>query len=196
MSAQNERLWNIESAKWPIPPALQQYIYIRVRAPPPKAVAQAPNSVTSPTLLHLERHGTNRMSPSRCRFLLESVKDLQARLRSKGSDLLVKRGHPEAVIPDLAKELVGGEGSTPSMPAKLTLYAHTDVCSEEADVHSAVKKALSQVQGGGSGGGSGKRGVTVKEVWGNTLHRLSDLPFDLPHGVPEIFTQVKAVVYE
>ena len=116
------------------------------------------------------------MSAARCRFLLESVADLQMRLRARGSDLLVERGHPEDAIPALAARL--GSGAT-----SVTLFAHTDVCSEEGDVTAAVKSALAGAAGGGGA-------VAVKEVWGNTLHHPSDLPFDFPSGVPEVFTPV------
>ena len=119
------------------------------------------------------------MSAARCRFLLESVADLQTRLRARGSDLLVERGHPEDAIPALAARLGSGAAS-------VTLFAHTDVCSEEGDVTAAVKSGLAGAAGGGGNGGA----VAVKEVWGNTLHDVSDLPFNFPSGVPEVFTQV------
>ena len=122
------------------------------------------------------------MSAARCRFLLESVADLQTRLRARGSDLFIERQHPEDAIPALAARL--GKGAT-----AVTLYAHTDVCSEEGDVHTAVKAALAGPASNGSGGGA----VAVKEVWGNTLHDVCDLPFDFPGGVPEVFTQVRSV---
>lgn len=113
------------------------------------------------------------MSASRCRFLLESVTDLKSRLQDRGSDLIVRCGHPEDVIPDLAVKL-GGQVSA------VTLYAHTDVCSEEISVHTAVKGALMTLS----------PSVAVKEVWGNTMHHPDDLPFEFPHGLPDIFTQV------
>ena len=119
------------------------------------------------------------MSAARCRFLLESVADLQTRLRARGSDLLIERGHPENEIPALAARLRSGATA-------VTLYAHTDVCSEEGDVHTAVKLALAGAGSDGSGGA-----VEVKEVWGNTLHHPSDLPFDFPMGIPEVFTPVR-----
>lgn len=121
------------------------------------------------------------MSAARCRFLLESVADLQARLRARGSDLLIERGHPEDCIPALAARLLGSEATA------VTLYAHTDVCSEEADVHNAVKSALPIAS---AGSGCGGTGAAVKEVWGNTLHHPSDLPYEFPNGLPEVFTPV------
>lgn len=122
------------------------------------------------------------MSAARCRFLLESVADLQTRLRAKGSDLLIQRGHPEDAIPAVAARLGSGASA-------VTVYAHTDLCSEENDVHAAVKSALSLVGSAGSVGG-GATGVSVTEVWGNTLHHPSDLPYDFPSGLPEVFTPV------
>lgn len=140
------------------------------------------------------------MSAARCRFLLESAADLRSRLRAGGSELLIRRGHPEDVIPGLVAKL-GGE----SAATRTTLYAHTDVCSEEADVHKAVKTALigptldrgGDGGGGGGGGGGAAAGgaVSVKEVWGNALHLPSDLPFDFPSGLPEVGTQARCFVY-
>ncbi|CAB1105248.1 unnamed protein product [Ectocarpus sp. CCAP 1310/34] len=108
------------------------------------------------------------MSAARCRFLFESVADLQTRLRSKGSDLLIQRGHPEDAIPAVAARL--GSGAS-----VVTVYAHTDLCSEEKSVHAAVKSALSLVGSAGGVGGDAT-GASVTEVWGNTLHDPSDLP--------------------
>lgn len=119
------------------------------------------------------------MSAARCRFLLESIADLQTRLRARGSDLLIERRHPEDAIPALATRLSDGASA-------VTLYAHTDVCSEEGDVHAAVKSSL-------AGAARDGNAVVVKEVWGNTLHDVSDLPFDFPSSVPEVFTQVRSV---
>ena len=120
------------------------------------------------------------MSATRCRFLLESVADLQTRLRARGSDLLIERQHPEDAIPALAARL--GSGAT-----SVTLYAHTDVCSEEEGVHTAVKSALAVTDASDGSGGA----VVVQEVWGNTLHHPSDLPFDFPKGIPAVFTPVR-----
>lgn len=136
------------------------------------------------------------MSASRCRFLLESVSDLQARLRASGSDLILLRGSPENVIPSLAAKLGAGTSKT-----SVAIYAHKDVCSEETSVHEAVKSALRALPGSGFGEhgggvvGDGGGGVGVREVWGNALHRAADLPFNFPGGVPEVFTQVCACVF-
>lgn len=127
------------------------------------------------------------MSASRCRFLLESISDLRARLRCRGSDLLIFQGHPEKIIPELAVHLAGGGycnlDGEPSptggrMTTKCTLYAHTDVCSEEIDVHAAVKAALVPVlndgsraddTSGGSSDGYGEGRFTGEEAGGDKI---------------------------
>ncbi|MBE9152390.1 deoxyribodipyrimidine photo-lyase, partial [Coleofasciculus sp. LEGE 07092] len=100
----------------------------------------------------------------RTQFLLESVTDLRSSLRSLGSDLVVRRGFPEEIIPTLAKELHISE-----------VYYHQEVTSEERAVETALKNALAQI------------GVTVKEFWGSTLYHPDDLPFSIPQ-IPELFT--------
>ena len=62
---------------------------------------------------------TITVGPHAARFLLESLNDLRSRLRSLGSELLVRHGHPEAVLPALAAELAAdaapdATGTTPS----------------------------------------------------------------------------------
>ena len=58
------------------------------------ASAVQPVFVLDPWFVKPERVGANRL-----RFLLESLEDLDASLRSKGSSLLVLHGDPERVIP-------------------------------------------------------------------------------------------------
>ncbi|MFP4123122.1 DASH family cryptochrome [Coleofasciculus sp.] len=106
----------------------------------------------------------------RAQFLLESVTDLRESLRSRGSDLLVRRGLPETVIPALAKQL----GIT-------EVYFHQEVTAEEVAVESALKKALSEI------------GITVQTFWGSTLYHPDDLPFSLSK-LPELFTNFRKQV--
>ncbi|NET84588.1 MAG: DASH family cryptochrome [Moorea sp. SIO1F2] len=119
----------------------------------------------------------------RAQFLLESVADLRNSLRSLnpanlrksvgsnlGSNLVVRRGLPEQIIPSLAKEL-----------GISAVYYHREVTSEELAVESALKKALAQI------------GVKVKSFWGTTLFHIDELPFGIPH-IPEVFTQFRKQV--
>lgn len=65
--------------------------------------AVLPVYILDERLLQSDRWGFTRMVPYRLKFLLESLEDLRDDLQEKGSDLLVKVGIPEKVIPELAK---------------------------------------------------------------------------------------------
>jgi len=106
----------------------------------------------------------------RAQFLLETVADLRKSWQSLGSDLLVRRGLPEEIIPPLAKSL--------NISA---VYYHREVTSEELRVESALKKSLDQI------------GVKVQSFWGTTLFHLDDLPFGIPQ-IPELFTKFRKQV--
>ena len=106
----------------------------------------------------------------RAQFLLEAVADLRNSLFQLGSNLIVRRGFPEEIIPSLAKEL---EISA--------VYFHGEVTSEELAVESALQKALSQIN------------VPVTRFWGNTLYHRDDLPFGIEQ-IPELFTNFRKSV--
>jgi deoxyribodipyrimidine photolyase len=93
-------------------------------------------------------------------FLLECVSDLRARLRERGSDLLVRVGRPEAVLPQLARAT-----------GAAAVYAHAEVTAEELGVERRVGAALESA------------GAPLRPLWGSTLHHVDDLPFavaDMP----------------
>ncbi len=109
-----------------------------------------------------------RTGPFRAQFLLESLADLRQQLRARGSDLVIRRGQPEQVIPSLARE----------WGAK-AVYAHEEVGTEETEVTAAVEKAL--------------LGIPLHLEWGHTLYRPEDLPFGLSQ-LPELFTRFRKQV--
>ncbi len=106
----------------------------------------------------------------RVQFLLESVADLRNSLFQLGSNLIVRRGLPEKIIPSLAQEL---EISA--------VYFHGEVPSEELAVEAALESALSQIN------------VPVTRFWGNTLYHPDDLPFGIKQ-IPELFTNFRKSV--
>ncbi|MDJ0716443.1 MAG: DASH family cryptochrome [Prochloraceae cyanobacterium] len=106
----------------------------------------------------------------RAQFLLESVRDLRNCLQKLGSDLIVRKGLPEEIIPSLAKEY--------NVSA---VYFHREVTSEELAVEKKLKKALSEIK------------VKVNTFWGATLYHLEDLPFRIPQ-IPELFTNFRKQV--
>ncbi len=82
--------------------------------------------------------------------------DLRSRLRAAGSDLVVRVGRPEAVLPELAAGVGAG-----------AVYCQGEVTAEEEAVEGRVRAALER-RGGGAG---------LKRMWGGTLFHLEDLPF-------------------
>jgi deoxyribodipyrimidine photo-lyase len=77
--------------------------------------------------LQQDRWGIVRTGPYRLRFLLESLADLKEHLREKGSDLLIKRGTPEAILPDLVNEYRAG-----------TIFAAKEYAHEEVQVEDTL----------------------------------------------------------
>ncbi|WIA32347.1 hypothetical protein OEZ86_003183 [Tetradesmus obliquus] len=106
-------------------------------------------------------NGFDKTGPYRAKFILEALGDLRDRLRAAGSDLLVRIGKPEEVLPELARSIGAG-----------AVYCHGEVTAEDAKVEGAVSKALD------------KAGAALKVSWGGTLFHMDDLPFQLASMPP------------
>jgi deoxyribodipyrimidine photo-lyase len=106
----------------------------------------------------------------RGKFLLESVDNLRNSLQNIGSNLIIRIGYPEKIIPQLVKEL--------SIDA---VYFHEEVTSEEIQVEKAMKKALSTLN------------VELKGFWVSTLYHRDNLPFKV-NQIPELFTSFRKKV--
>ncbi|MGB2925478.1 MAG: deoxyribodipyrimidine photo-lyase, partial [Limnothrix sp.] len=106
----------------------------------------------------------------RSQFLRESVQDLRQSWQKLGSNLIVRQGKPEEIIPQLCQQWQLN-----------AVYWHQEVTSEETGVESRLKKALEQ------------RNIAIKAFWGTTLHDPAELPFSIPQ-VPEVFTQFRKTV--
>ncbi len=106
--------------------------------------------------------GRARLGAHRARFWLESIEGLREELRARGSDLLIRVGRPDEVLPQLAAEYHATE-----------VLFHRETCDEEVKDETSVEAALAD-QGRGSRG------------WLEcTLVHLEDLPFpvaELPNG--------------
>lgn len=106
----------------------------------------------------------------RAQFLRESVADLRQSLRQRGSDLVVRQGKPEEIVPQLVKEL--------DIDA---VFYHQDVTAEETAVENALRQALKPL------------GTHITTYWGATLYHRDNLPFEIAR-VPEVFTQFRKQV--
>ena len=126
-----------------------------------------PVYVFDPRLLVEYPLGFAKTGPVRQQFLAESVQDLRLRLRQLGSNLIVRVGLPEEVLPALAQEL-GAEA----------VYASEEVTQEELAVETALEQRLLVA------------GRTLRTFWQTTLHHLDDLPMPV-RNLPDVFTQFK-----
>ena len=106
----------------------------------------------------------------RAKFLLESVADLRQSLQALGSNLILRWGQPEQVIPTLVKTLQIS-----------AVHYHREVTAEETQVEAALAKALQGQQ------------VRLVGFWGHTLYHPDDLPFELS-SLPELFTAFRKQV--
>ncbi|CDN14644.1 Cryptochrome [Richelia intracellularis] len=106
----------------------------------------------------------------RAKFLLESVADLRTSLQNLGSDLVIRQGAPEEIIPFLVKEL--------QIDA---VYFQGEVTSEELTVEIALETALSSLK------------VPIHSFWSATLYHPDNLPCDVVQ-IPELFTKFRKQV--
>jgi deoxyribodipyrimidine photo-lyase len=114
--------------------------------------------------------GFEKTGAFRAQFLIESVRSLRESLRSHHSNLLIRMGQPELVVPKLAK-ILGCEA----------VYFHKEVTSEELAVETALQQHLEEL------------GIGHQSFWGATLHQPEALPFSIAQ-IPELFTQFRKQV--
>lgn len=114
-------------------------------------------------------YGFEKTGRYRAKFLLESVEDLRNSLQKKGSDLVVRMGKPEEVLPDLVKKTGAKE-----------VFMHREVTYEEQQVEEAVEKTLQGIAG-------------VKFMWANTLYHEDDLPFEVGN-MPDVYSDFREKV--
>jgi deoxyribodipyrimidine photo-lyase len=100
----------------------------------------------------------------RAQFIIESVADLRQQYRSIQSDLIIRRGLPEIILPALIAEL----GIT-------DLYFHHYPTTEEQIVERAVLQGIS---------------IEHQSWWGHTLYLPQDLPGQIDE-LPELFTKFR-----
>jgi deoxyribodipyrimidine photo-lyase len=126
-----------------------------------------------PAQLGTTRSGQRRMGAFRALFLLQSLADLRASLRSRlGVELLVLRGAPADALPPL---LLPGAGAT-------RVVAHREPAHEEAVAEAAVAAAAAGV------------GASLTLHWGATLLHPADLPFEVASAMPSVFTPFRTAV--
>ncbi len=106
----------------------------------------------------------------RSQFLRESVANLRKNLRQRGSDLVIRQGNPEHIIPELVKTLNINQ-----------VWFETEVTREEQQVEQALRQALQPL------------GTQIQSHWGASLYHPSQLPFPIEQ-LPDVFTQFRKAV--
>ncbi len=106
----------------------------------------------------------------RAQFLIESVADLRASLQKLGSNLVIRRGLPEEIIPAIAEQLKVDQVS----------YSK-EITAEEKQVEKKLCQALAA------------KNIKVNTYWEATLYLPEDLPFDISQ-TPELYTNFRKQV--
>ena len=114
------------------------------------------------TNLELPKTGTYR-----AQFLIESLQDLRDSLQVIGSDLIIRQGVPESVIPQLAKEVGANK-----------VFASKEVTSEELSVEEELENTLLS------------QGIELELIWQSTLLHVDDIPWPI-NNVPDVFSQFR-----
>eukprot|EP01052_Picozoa_sp_SAG31_P018622 SAG31_NODE_1325_length_8781_cov_5.940221_6_plen_456_part_00 len=130
--------------------------------------------------------GSPKISHRRARFVLDSVLGLKSRLRSIGSDLLVKIGRPDEVLPAVLSDLGVHDDAEPPL-----VIGTREVGTEEQLVERAVAAAIAAPPLHGE----------LQLHWNaSSLYHVDDLAFGLCHGIeslpqlPDNFTAFRAAV--
>ena len=124
-----------------------------------------------PTHFDETSFGFEKTGAFRAKFLIESIVNIRESLRSLSSDLIVRVGHPDQVLPKLVDQLEIG-----------AVYYHAEVTTEEKTVEKKLGSILKE------------QNVSFKSFWGSTLIHLEDLPFGDIEKLPDLFTHFRKQV--
>lgn len=106
----------------------------------------------------------------RLQFIIESLVDLRQNLRRLGSDLYIRYGHPETVIPEFAR-----------MARTSYIYCNRERTQEEVNVQDKLEQGLWVI------------GQEIRYYRGKMLYYTADLPFPITH-CPDTFTTFRKEV--
>lgn len=115
-------------------------------------------------------YGMAKTAKHRLRFIQESVLDLREGLRAIGSDLYIRYGIPEEVIPEMAAQYKTSY-----------VYCNKERTQEEVTVQDALESALWAI------------GQEIRYYRGKMLYHTADLPFPIAH-CPDHFTSFRKEV--
>ena len=115
-------------------------------------------------------HGFPKTGRHRIKFIVDSITDLRNNLRKLGSDLYIRIGIPEEIIPKIAKEC-----------KTRYVYCNRERTQEEVAVQDALEHELWTI------------GQEIRYFRGKMLYYTADLPFPITH-CPDHFTSFRKEV--
>ena len=136
-----------------------------------KAIAQSEKVI--PVYCFDESHfetteyGFKKTGSFRAQFLLESLQDLDGKLRELGSGLLIVQGKPEVEIPKLVQEYKAQK-----------VFAKREVAFEEIQTQKVVQNELFKLR------------CELDTFSTSTLYHAEDLPFSIK-DIPDVFTNFR-----
>jgi deoxyribodipyrimidine photo-lyase len=95
--------------------------------------------------------GFEKTGAFRAKFLIESVTNLRESLRSLNSDLMIRLGNPDQILPELTQQLEIG-----------SIYYHAEVTTEEKTLEKKLRSIFKEQK------------VNFQSFWGNTLIHRDD----------------------
>ncbi|MEJ2003617.1 MAG: DASH family cryptochrome [Cyclobacteriaceae bacterium] len=126
-----------------------------------------PVYIFDPRQFALTDLGFTRFGAHRLRFLLESVSELRDALRSLGTDLIIRTGLPEIILPELIEQ-AGAQ----------SLYCSKESITDEKKVETEIEQILR------------KQKIRMNLYWQHTLFHEEDVPWPI-RQVPEVFTHFR-----
>jgi deoxyribodipyrimidine photo-lyase len=112
-------------------------------------------------------YGFKKTGSFRAQFLLESLEDLDAKLRTLGSGLRIVKGKPEIEIPKLVHEYKAQK-----------VFAKREVAFEEKQIEKKVQSELFKLR------------CELETFSTSTLYHAEDLPFSIK-DIPDVFTNFR-----
>ncbi len=112
-------------------------------------------------------YGFKKTGSFRAQFLLESLQDLDASLRTLGSGLYILKGKPEIEIPKIVNQFKAQK-----------VFAKREVAFEEKQTEKKVQDELFKVR------------CELEKISTSTLYHAEDLPFSIK-DIPDVFSNFR-----
>lgn len=114
--------------------------------------------------------GFEKTGRYRAKFLIESVTALREMLRNLGSDLIVRVGKSDEILPVICRAIRAD-----------VVLTHKEVTLDDTVNDERTATALSNI------------GVDIQSFWANTLYDAADLPFDV-NDLPDVYASFREAV--